>query len=57
MLSGTKTYVKQCFLPLMPLLMISDVLWSPVLPARAAGLQHRSELFITAEFIFDRLDG
>ena len=32
-LSGTKTHVKQRFLPLTPLLMVSDVLWSPVLPA------------------------
>lgn len=32
-LSGTKTHVKQRFLPLKPLLMVSDVLWSPVLPA------------------------
>ncbi|MEQ5648122.1 IS1 family transposase [Escherichia coli] len=29
-LSGTKTHVKQRFLPLTPLLMVSDVLWSPV---------------------------
>ncbi|EQX62996.1 hypothetical protein G933_04652, partial [Escherichia coli UMEA 3180-1] len=28
-LSGTKTHVKQRFLPLTPLLMVSDVLWSP----------------------------
>ncbi|HHP2287141.1 TPA: MFS transporter, partial [Klebsiella pneumoniae] len=27
-LSGTKTHVKQRFLPLTPLLMVSDVLWS-----------------------------
>lgn len=32
-LSGTKTHVKQRFLPLTPLLMVSDDLWSPVLPA------------------------
>ena len=32
-LSGTKTHVKQRFLPLTLLLMVSDVLWSPVLPA------------------------
>ena len=32
-LSGTKTHCKQRFLPLTPLLMVSDVLWSPVLPA------------------------
>lgn len=32
MLSGTKTHVKQCFLPLTPLLMAADALWSPVLP-------------------------
>ena len=31
-LSGTKTHVKQCFLPLTPLLMVADALWSPVLP-------------------------
>ncbi|KMW78495.1 Exc2 family lipoprotein, partial [Klebsiella pneumoniae] len=28
-LSGTKTHVKQRFLPLTPLLMVSDDLWSP----------------------------
>ncbi|HFO7034892.1 TPA: hypothetical protein ACHKV3_002516 [Escherichia coli] len=32
MLSGTKTHVKQCFLPPMPLLMAADALSSPVLP-------------------------
>ncbi|ENW8955297.1 TPA: VENN motif pre-toxin domain-containing protein [Escherichia coli] len=31
-LSGTKTHVKQCFLPPMPLLMAADALSSPVLP-------------------------
>ena len=31
-LNGTKTHVKQCFLPLTPLLMAADVLLSPVLP-------------------------
>lgn len=31
-LIGTKTHVKQCFLPLTPLLMVADALWSPVLP-------------------------
>lgn len=32
-LSGTKTHVKQCFLPPTPLLMAADALSSPVLPA------------------------
>ncbi|HAT23006.1 MAG TPA: hypothetical protein DCS81_00535 [Pantoea septica] len=32
-LSGTKTHVKQRFLLQTPLLTVSDVLWSPVLPA------------------------
>ncbi|MFP2423366.1 hypothetical protein ACLEUK_19630 [Pseudescherichia vulneris] len=31
-LSGTKTHVKQCFLPLTPLLMAANVLLLPVLP-------------------------
>lgn len=31
-LSGTQTHVKQCFLPLTPLLMAANVLLSPVLP-------------------------
>ena len=31
-LSGTKTHVKQCCLPLTPLLMAADALLSPVLP-------------------------
>jgi len=29
-LSGTKTHVKQCFLPLTPLLMAADAILSPV---------------------------
>jgi len=31
-LSGTKTHVKQCFLPLTPLLMVADALLLPALP-------------------------